>query len=174
MSGKKANIEKLAGMILTLFHSLAQLEAQEKALLESAIEATGDRELTALDLSLAECGIIAQIQCNEELNTTGLAQNTGMTKGGVSKLTARMAAKKLLSPVRLPDNQKEVRYKLTPLGEELAALYAQLKRREEKRLAKLFSGYGNKRVAAGLEMAGDLMNFVNRGGKDGRSKNEKR
>jgi DNA-binding MarR family transcriptional regulator len=168
MSGKKANIEKLSNMILSLLHSLAHLEAKEKALLELVIETAGNQELQALDLSLTECGIIDQIQRNEKLNTTGLAKNTGMTKGGVSKLTTRMAAKKLLSTVRLPDNQKEVYYKLAPLGEELAVLYVKLLRREEKQLAKLFSGYGNKRIAAGLEMVSDLMNFVNRRGKDER------
>jgi DNA-binding MarR family transcriptional regulator len=173
MGGKKANIEKLAGMILTLFHSLARLEEKEKALLESALEEADNQRLKELDLSLAECGIIGQIQGNEKLNTTGLAQKSGMSKGGVSKLTARMAAKKLLLTIRLPDNQKEVYYKLAPLGEELAALYSELIRREERRIAKLLSDYGNKRIEAGLDLVGDLMNFVNRRGKDERRKNEK-
>ena len=160
MSGKKNNAEKLSGRIITLLHSFSLIEEKERAVFQLLLEASGYDALKTLDVSLSDGQIASYLLDAVPTNTTRLAKRLGMTKGGVSKSTARMAGKKLLTVKRLPDNQKEVYYELTVLGEQLAYIYREMLRREEKRLGKFIAEYGNKQLEANLKLLGDLLKFI--------------
>jgi DNA-binding MarR family transcriptional regulator len=55
-----------------------------------------------------------------------LAEMMRMTKGGVSKLTAKLQEKGLIRARRVPDNRREVNYSLTENGWEIFRLHAKL------------------------------------------------
>ena len=52
----------------------------------------------------------------EKPNVTALSDATGITRGGVSKAVARLDEAGLIERYQLPENRKEVYYRLTPAG----------------------------------------------------------
>jgi DNA-binding MarR family transcriptional regulator len=65
-----------------------------------------------------------------------------MTRGGVSKITAKRRGKGLILSERIPDNQKEVYYRLTGDGEKLFALHAKLHDIAYKNITRVVAEYG--------------------------------
>lgn len=50
------------------------------------------------------------------MNVTELSERMGVTRGAASQMVTRLAGKDLIEKFRLPDNEKEVRLRLTNLG----------------------------------------------------------
>jgi DNA-binding MarR family transcriptional regulator len=75
------------------------------------------------------------------VNGVKLAKSMGMTKGGISKLTAKLRKKKLIELEKLPDNNKEVHYRLTEQGERIFAIHARLHGIADANLADVVNGY---------------------------------
>lgn len=50
------------------------------------------------------------------INVTGLADRMGVTRGAASQMVGRLAGKGLIEKYRLPENDKEVRLRLTEEG----------------------------------------------------------
>jgi DNA-binding MarR family transcriptional regulator len=74
-------------------------------------------------------------------NGTRLSKSMGMTKGGISKLTAKLQKKGLIRTERFSDNQKEVYYRLTPEGEKIFHLHAKLHAIADKNLMTALKEY---------------------------------
>jgi len=55
----------------------------------------------------------------EPVNGITISKQARIPKGSVSKITRRLIAKKLVVSESLPNNKKEVHFRLTPLGTEL-------------------------------------------------------
>ena len=55
----------------------------------------------------------------EPVNGITISKQYRIPKGSVSKATRRLIAKKLISQESLPNNKKEILFRLTPLGSEL-------------------------------------------------------
>lgn len=55
----------------------------------------------------------------ERPNVTRIAQHLGMTRSAISKIAKRMQAAGLVESYQLPDNRKEVYFRLTPAGQEV-------------------------------------------------------
>jgi Transcriptional regulators len=67
-------------------------------------------------LSLAETHCIHWIGTLPEANAARIAEAMGVTRGAISKMTRKLEAKGLLATRRPPDNNKELRFVLTPSG----------------------------------------------------------
>jgi DNA-binding MarR family transcriptional regulator len=55
----------------------------------------------------------------EPVNGITISKQFRIPKGSVSKATRRLIAKKLITRESLPNNKKEILFRLTPLGREL-------------------------------------------------------
>ncbi|MCC3867976.1 MarR family transcriptional regulator [Terrisporobacter mayombei] len=55
----------------------------------------------------------------ENPNVTKISQRMNMTRGAISKLCKKLLNSKLIDKYKKPDNDKEIYFKLTKLGEEL-------------------------------------------------------
>jgi len=75
-------------------------------------------------ISFSELNLITLIGEHENINITELAAKYGATKGAVSKMVKKLAAKNIVQKSRLLDNEKEVLLSLTDLG---AALFKEKK-----------------------------------------------
>ena len=67
-------------------------------------------------LSPAEIHLLQAVGLNEGMKITDLAAYTGVTKGAVSQMASKLAAKDLVVKYCGPGNDKEVLLKLTPAG----------------------------------------------------------
>ncbi len=55
----------------------------------------------------------------ENPNVTKISQSMNMTRGAISKITKRLLNSNLIDKYKNPNNDKEIYFKLTELGEEL-------------------------------------------------------
>jgi len=68
------------------------------------------------DLSLAEIHFLAAVAEPPPINGVALTQKIGLTKGGVSKMAARLSAKGMIETERMKGNRKSQYYVLTEKG----------------------------------------------------------
>ncbi len=98
------------------------------------------------NLLLSEFHIIDCIGKHSLPNATFIAKELNMTKGAISKLTAKLMEKNLIKGNRLENNKKEIYYSLTPIGKEAFEVHRKLHEIEEERLVKIFSKYDKQEL----------------------------
>lgn len=78
--------------------------------------------------------VIRWIGALERPNVTSIAEKMGVTRGGASRAVAKLLAAGIVSSYQLPENRKEVYYRLTEKGQdalsELERARMQLRERE--------------------------------------------
>lgn len=74
-------------------------------------------------------------------NGITIAHEFSMPRGTVSKVTRKLADQGLVERFRLPDNDKEVLFRLTGLGEELFRLHRDLHDRMQRGLLEFMERY---------------------------------
>jgi DNA-binding MarR family transcriptional regulator len=67
-------------------------------------------------LHCSEIHTIMAIGKNKDINITKLAGFLGISKSAISQMITRLAGKDLVEKYRDPDNDKEIRLRLTPRG----------------------------------------------------------
>lgn len=71
-------------------------------------------------------------------NVTKISQSMNMTRGAISKLCKKLLSNNLIDKYKKPENDKEIYFKLTELGEELYK-YHEIKHKQwEERNNKFF------------------------------------
>ncbi|MDR3231845.1 MAG: winged helix DNA-binding protein [Synergistaceae bacterium] len=93
-------------------------------------------------LSLSECHVLHHVGMETNPNGTRLSKVMGMTKSGISKLTAKLQEKGFILTERLPGNQKEICYRLTSDGEKVFRFHAGLHKIAEENMLKVVREYG--------------------------------
>lgn len=64
----------------------------------------------------AEVHTLAFIAAHNDVNVSKIAAERYVTRGAASKMTRRLEARKLITRFQLPENKKEVYFRLTPAG----------------------------------------------------------
>jgi DNA-binding MarR family transcriptional regulator len=77
----------------------------------------------------------------EPVNGITISKEFKIPKGSVSKTTRRLIAKKLISKESLPNNKKEVLFRLTPLGRELFQAHRAFDQQMEKEFVQFLQRY---------------------------------
>ena len=99
-------------------------------------------ENTGLEsISLSECHIIDFIGTHRLCNSTIISQGMKITKGGISKINARLLKKGLIEAHQLKDNRKEVFYQLTPAGKKIFALHQKVHQSAQDKITKAIAAY---------------------------------
>jgi DNA-binding MarR family transcriptional regulator len=75
------------------------------------------------------------------VNGVTISEQYRIPKGTVSKITRRLIAQQLVSPERLPNNRKEVLFRLTPLGKDLFELHHAFDEQMERGFNRFLQGY---------------------------------
>ena len=99
---------------MDLDHALAQALAQY-SMLRRGINRSIDRETFGAPL-FGGREALKWIEKMERPNVTALAEALGITRGGASKAVARLQSLGLVERYQLPDNRKEVYYRLSEQG----------------------------------------------------------
>lgn len=74
-------------------------------------------------------------------NATTIASNTGITRGGISKICGRLIKKELITANRMEGNRKEIFYRLTSSGDHIYQSMAQQIRDAEGQCRELIESY---------------------------------
>ncbi|SHI90292.1 MarR family winged helix-turn-helix transcriptional regulator [Propionispora hippei] len=167
MKQKEAELKELIGKIETLVYHVETLEGQEEVLLQAALAGQIDGRLQQIGLSLTECHVLDCMERHAGLNTTAIAKQMNMTKGGISKIAAKLIKKDLIEVRRLPDNQKEIYYNLTPLGKQAFGLHARLHRIARDQFTNQFGQYSPAELQTVKRFIDDLIAILPAVGQEG-------
>jgi DNA-binding MarR family transcriptional regulator len=77
----------------------------------------------------------------EPVNGITISKQFRIPKGSVSKTTRRLIAKKLIAKESLPNNKKEVLFRLTPLGRELFDIHRAFDQQMEQGFVRFLQRY---------------------------------
>ncbi len=77
----------------------------------------------------------------EPVNGITISKQFGIPKGSVSKATRRLLAKSLIQQESLPNNRKEILFRLTPLGRELADVHHAFDQQMERGFVRFLQQY---------------------------------
>src|SRR5215831_7677675 len=85
--------------------------------------------------------VIDAIGRMEPVNGITISERYRIPKGTVSKITRRLIDQKLISHERLPNNRKELLFRLTPLGRDLFDLHRTFDERMERGFIQFLRRY---------------------------------
>jgi DNA-binding MarR family transcriptional regulator len=153
---KERSVQNLIREFTAFTFHLNDLEEYKQQILENVLLEQGHEELRNVSISLAECHVIDCIERNETFNTTAIAKKLNITKGGISKITAKLIKKNMIEAYRLTNNNKEVYYRLKPLGRKVFETHETLHKEAEEAFKKLFSAYSQSELEFASRFLADI------------------
>jgi DNA-binding MarR family transcriptional regulator len=90
-------------------------------------------------LTITALHVLDAIGQHEPINGIQIARQLAITKGGVSKITRKLLKQHLILQERLPNNKKDIYFRLTAQGREIFLWHHELHQQIEEQ-AKLFLG----------------------------------
>ena len=154
-TGTTATRERILQGLTGLAKSIGDIDVLA-GLLSSRAATEKEAEKKDGDLTLAECHFIQAVGARPSINCTALAQNLGLTKGGISKMASRLVGKGLIETAKVSGNRKIVCYILTERGRTVDALHRTLHEMAEKLLWKRLAKYDFER----LELFGGMLEDI--------------
>lgn len=115
---------KIWNQWITFLHKQEERsKVREELLLRQIRSSVSDYDKVG-KLSLTELHVIQEVGDKDRVNVTTIAQHIGVTKSAISKITVKLLKKGLLDRYQLEDNQKEVFFRLTKVGEMVNEIHA--------------------------------------------------
>lgn len=124
--------------INSIMNSLKEIYEKEETLGKIAFK--GEYE----DYGVSEIHCIDLIGKIENPNVSKLSESMNMTRGAISKICKRLLNSKLIDKYKKPDNDKEIYFKLTELGEKLYKNHEIKHKQWEERNNKFFKNIDKK------------------------------
>jgi len=100
----------------------------------------GEKE-TFTGINLAEVHCINAIGNLEQANVTKIAAKMRMTRGAISKINKKLLQRDLIESYQLPNNQKEIYYKLTAAGCKLYDVHAKCHMQSKQKKIAIIKTY---------------------------------
>lgn len=117
--------ESIFQQILVLSHKQEERRKQRHDRLLDEINRLAPDCAPCKNLSLTELHVIQCIGLGGDANVTAISQKIGVTKSAVSKITAKLLTKELITRYQLHGNQKEVYFRLSRQGEAVFSIHEQ-------------------------------------------------
>jgi DNA-binding MarR family transcriptional regulator len=124
-----------------------KIDGMTEKFVESSLRAEDENFIGKRPVSLSECHLLHHVGLEGHPNATRLAKALGMTKSGVSKLTAKLQKKRFILTERIPGNRKEIYYRLTADGEKIFRIHAKLHLAAEDKMIQVIRKYGEEDLA---------------------------
>ncbi|SFS37269.1 MarR family transcriptional regulator [Paenibacillus sp. 453mf] len=118
-------IKELIGTVNALLHKFQGEDDEEKQWLIQNSPNPAIAELMR-DMTVSMLHVLSAIGKLEPVNGITISKQFGFSKGNVSKITRRLADKKIINFEYIPDNKKEVLFRTTSLGREINRLHEAL------------------------------------------------
>ncbi len=110
--------------------------------------------------SISEDHVIVYIGQHPGTNATDIAEASGITRGGISKITARLVQKGFIEVQPAPDNKKNLSYTLTDEGQAIYAQHQQLHQQVLEQLHQLSQQYTPEEIATISRFLNDIAKFI--------------
>lgn len=109
------------------------------------------------DSTITAMHVIDVIGRLEPVNGITVAEQSHIPRGTVSKVTRRLLSKNLLRTESLPNNKKEILFRLTPLGRELFQVHRAFDEQMEKGFVQFLQRYSEDELQFLVRLLHDAM-----------------
>jgi DNA-binding MarR family transcriptional regulator len=93
------------------------------------------------DMTVGMLHVLDAIGRLEPVNGITISKQYGIPKGSVSKVTRKLAAKNLIVTETLPNNKKEILFRMTRLGQEIFEVHRAMHLEMEQRMSEFLRRY---------------------------------
>lgn len=111
-------------------------------------------------VTIAEFHVLAYIGDHPYTNAISISKALEITRGGISKIAARLRKKGLIEVQEAADNKREISYVLTSDGRELHSLHTALHQEKEVLLNRLLSRYSDQEIACIAGFLSELTEII--------------
>jgi DNA-binding MarR family transcriptional regulator len=108
-------------------------------------------------LMLSEIHVIDCIGKNPLPNATFIAKELSMTKGAISKITAKLLEKAFIKGNHLEDNKKEIYYTLTTQGKKVFEIHKKVHDIENEKIIAILTAYSKEELHTINNFLDDLL-----------------
>ncbi|OAJ74043.1 MarR family transcriptional regulator [Brevibacillus sp. SKDU10] len=136
--------QQIVGKLQKLLHQHEENLKQRRTGLLNSIR---DLDRLTGELTLSELHVIACIGKQGQVNVTAISQEMDMTRGAISKISTKLLQRGYLVKKQRADNQKEVHFQLTPMGDEIYRLHEELHEQAERRIERFLQKYSSSELA---------------------------
>lgn len=136
--------ETLIPQILALLAKLTeQFEAEEHENWRWLAQHSSNPQIVGLlrDSTATALRVVDTVGRLEPVNGITISAQSRIPKGTVSKVTRRLIAQNLISAESLPNNKKEILFRLTPLGRELFQVHRAFDEQMERGFMRFLQRY---------------------------------
>lgn len=151
--------DPVISQILQLMGQVSEkLEPENSEMKDWVAENFGNPQIVELmqDATFMMLRVLDAIGQREPVNTVTIAREFGIPKGTVSKSTRRLVAQKLIIKEPLPNNKKEVLFRLTPLGRELFEAHRAFDQQMERGFIHFLNRYSGAELQFIVRLLQDL------------------
>jgi DNA-binding MarR family transcriptional regulator len=153
------NPEPLIAEILSLLSQVTEkLEPENQEMKQWMAENFNNPLIVELlrDTTLMMLRVLDAIGQLEPVNGITISKQYRIPKGTVSKTTRRLIAQKLIEKESLPNNKKEVLFRLTPLGSELFRAHRAFDQQMERGFVRFLQQYDADELRFVVRMLQDV------------------
>jgi DNA-binding MarR family transcriptional regulator len=154
----KIEINIIINRLLCLFDYFNDYAQKHEKSLKELLSKRDYKILSNKSLKISEIHIIDCIGKNQLPNATFIAKELGMTKGAISKITARLLDKGFIKGNHLEDNKKEIYYTLTTQGKEIFEVHEKVHDVENEKIMTILTQYNKKELQIINSFLDDLLN----------------
>lgn len=108
------------------------------------------------DTTMMMLRVIDAIGQFEPVNGITISKQYRIPKGSVSKITRRLIAKKLVTQESLPNNKKEILFRLTPLGRQLFHAHRAFDQQMERGFIQFLQRYNSDELRFVVRVLEDI------------------
>ena len=101
--------------------------------------------------------VLQEIGRSEPVNGITISKQAQIPKGTVSKMTRQLLAKELITKESLPNNQKEILFRLTPLGKELYLTHHVIVQQIERNIVQFLKKYESSELLLITRVLHDIL-----------------
>ena len=133
---KQAVVRQVQQMVTT-----RNWEVQHHRKNQKGFEAQMQQIVETYGISISDVHVLAYIGDHENTNAISIANALGITRSGISKITARLLKKELIQAQHAENSKKELAYVLTPAGREIHLVHGHVHQQILKQLETVLEAY---------------------------------
>lgn len=151
------NIDTIINKIAALFDCLNNISHIHEENLKKLLIECNYKNIHTKNLTLSEIHAIDCIGKHKLSNATFISTKLDMTKGAISKITAKLIDKNFIIANHLENNKKEIYYTLTSTGKQIFAVHKKLHEERKNRLINILSKYDDTEINTISNFIDDLI-----------------
>ncbi|MBP2651700.1 MAG: transcriptional regulator, MarR family [Firmicutes bacterium] len=110
--------------------------------------------------NFAEVHCIDWIGTIDRVNVTKIANEMGMTRGAISKITRKLLGKGLIKSYQLPENNKEIYYRLTNSGQQVYNEHKKCHSQAQQEKLSVLESYSDNEQAVILHFLNEINHLL--------------